>query len=108
MVVTGKGGTGKTVLAAALALWIAWGLWSGLRVKVPTDGAFLIEVEKKKTGTNVLLRGKLTNRGEDIPEPFRAPSAELQKDGGWKEKKLLLPWVGAPLRCWWRPDCRVR
>lgn len=81
-------------LAAALALWIAWGLWSGLRVKVPPDGAFLIEVEKKKTGPNVLLKGKLTNRGEDIPDlSLRSIGviAEFRFRDGRTERRRFFP-----------------
>jgi hypothetical protein len=81
-------------LAAALALWIAWGLWSGLRVKVPPDGAFLIEVEKRKAGPNVLLKGKLTNRGEDIPDlSLRSIGviAEFRFRDGRTERRRFFP-----------------
>src|SRR5512134_1289297 len=56
------------VLLAALALWGVYGLWSGLKVKVTPDGAFLIEAQKQKGGPHVLLKGTLTNRGDDVPD----------------------------------------
>jgi len=56
------------VLLAALVLWVAYGLWSGLKVRVASDNAFLIEASQEKSGKIVLLRGKLTNRGEDVPD----------------------------------------
>jgi hypothetical protein len=56
------------VLLAALALWGAYGLWSGLKVKVTPDSGFRIKAQKQKGGQHVLLKGELTNLGEDVPD----------------------------------------
>jgi hypothetical protein len=82
------------VLLAALVLWAAWGLWSGLRVTVAADNAFLIETERVKSGPNVLLSGKLTNRGEDIPDlSLRSIGVivELRYRDGRIERRRVFP-----------------
>lgn len=56
-------------LLAALVLWMAFGYLTRVRIVVPADNAFLIEAEsERKDGGIVLLKGGLTNRGEDIPD----------------------------------------
>jgi len=82
------------VLLAALALWGAYGLWSGLKVKVTPDAAFLIEARKEKGGPNLLLKGTLTNRGEDIPDlSLRSIGviAELRYRDGRTERRRVFP-----------------
>ena len=82
------------VLLAALALWGAYGLWSGLRVDVTRGNDFLIEAKKQKDGPNVLLRGKLTNRGEDVPDlSLRSIGviAELRYRDGRTERRRVFP-----------------
>jgi hypothetical protein len=82
------------VLLAALALWGAYGLWSGLKVKVTPDGAFLIEAQKEKGGPNLLLKGSLTNLGEDIPDlSLRSIGviAELRYRDGRTERRRVFP-----------------
>ena len=81
-------------LLAALALWGAYGLWSGLRVKVTPDSAFLIEVQKQKGGANLLLKGRLTNLGEDVPDlSLRSIRviAELRYGDGRTERRRVFP-----------------
>jgi len=82
------------VLLAALALWGAYGLWSGLKVTVTPDSAFLIEAKKETGGPNVLLRGTLTNRGEDIPDlSLRSIGVivELRYRDGRTERRRVFP-----------------
>jgi hypothetical protein len=82
------------VLLAALVLWAAWGLWSRLRVTVAADNAFLIETERGKSGPYVLLSGKLTNRGEDIPDlSLRSIGVivELRYRDGRVERRRVFP-----------------
>ncbi len=66
---------GKWVKVVGPALLTAIVLWMGLvcltRVKivVPSDNAFLIEAERdRRDGGRLFLKGKLVNRGEDIPD----------------------------------------
>ena len=56
------------VLAAVLVLWIAYGRWMSLKVEVSSDGRFAVEASREKRGRNILLKGKLTNLGEDVPD----------------------------------------
>jgi hypothetical protein len=57
------------VLLAILVLWLAFGFLTRVRIVVPPDNAFLIAAEsERKDGGIVLLKGGLTNRGEDIPD----------------------------------------
>lgn len=66
---------GKWVKVVGPALLTVIVLWMGLvfltRVKivVPSDNAFLIEAERdRRDGGRLFLKGKLVNRGEDIPD----------------------------------------
>lgn len=56
-------------LLGVLVLWLTFGFLTRVRIVIPPDDAFLIEAEaERKDGGIVLLKGKLTNRGEDIPD----------------------------------------
>ena len=82
------------VLLAALALWGAYGLWSGLKVRVTRDSAFLIEAEKQKGGPHVLVKGRLTNRGDDVPDlslQSIGVIAELRYRDGRTERRRVFP-----------------
>lgn len=82
------------VLLAALTLWGAYAIWSGLKVKVAPDSSFLIEVEKQKGGSHVVLKGNLTNRGEDVPDlSLRSIGviAELRYRDGRTERRRVFP-----------------
>jgi len=82
-------------LLAALALWLALGYLTRVRIVVPSDNAFLIEAEReRKDGGKVLLAGKLTNRGEDIPDlSLRSIGviAEFRYADGRTERKRVFP-----------------
>jgi hypothetical protein len=82
------------VLLAALALWGVYGFRSGLKVEVTPDGAFLIEARKQKDGPHFLLKGKLTNRGEDVPDlSLRSIGviADLRYRDGRTERRRIFP-----------------
>jgi len=82
-------------LLAILALWLAIGLLTRVKIVVPADNAFLIEAEReRKDGGNVLLRGNLVNRGEDIPDlSLRSIGviAEFLYGDGRTERKRVFP-----------------
>ena len=82
-------------LLAVLALWLALGFLTRVRIVVPSDNAFLIEAEReRKDGGRLLLAGKLTNRGEDIPDlSLRSIGviAEFQYADGRTERKRVFP-----------------
>ncbi|MHB1025235.1 MAG: hypothetical protein ACYC24_05940 [Desulfobacteria bacterium] len=82
-------------LLAALVLWLAIGYLTRVRIIVPSDNTFLIEAEReRKDGGRVLLRGKLVNRGEDIPDlSLRSIGviAEFRYGDGRTERKRFFP-----------------
>ena len=82
-------------LLAALVLWLALGFLTRVKIVVPSDNAFLIEVEREgKDGGSVLLRGKLVNRGEDVPDlSLRSIGviAEFLYGDGRTERKRVFP-----------------
>ena len=82
-------------LLAVLVLWLALGFLTRVRIVVPSDNAFLIEAEReRKDGGRVLLKGKLVNRGEDIPDlSLRSIGviAEFLYGDGRTERKRFFP-----------------
>jgi hypothetical protein len=82
-------------LLAVLVLWLAFGFLTRVRIVVPWDNAFLIEAEReRKDGGSVLMRGKLVNRGEDIPDlSLRSIGviAEFLYGDGRTERKRVFP-----------------
>lgn len=83
------------VLIAVPALWVLFLLVTGLKVEVPADPAFPIEVAHEKSGgRTVLLKGTLTNLGEDIPDlSLRSigVTAEFRWSDGRVERKRVFP-----------------
>jgi hypothetical protein len=82
------------VVLAALVLWVAYGLWAGLKLKVSSDNVFRIEASQEKSGRNLLLKGKLTNRGEDVPDlSLRSIGviAEFRYEDGRTERRRYFP-----------------
>jgi hypothetical protein len=82
-------------LLAALVLSLALGFMTRVKIVVPPDNAFLIEAEReRKDGGSVLLRGKLVNRGEDVPDlSLRSIGviAEFRYGDGRTERKRVFP-----------------
>ncbi len=83
------------VLLAVLALWLALGYLTRVKIVVPSDNAFLIEAERdRKEGGRLFLTGKLINRGEDIPDlSLRSIGviAEFLYTDGRTERKRIFP-----------------
>jgi len=82
-------------LLAVLLLWLAIGSLTRVRIVVPSDNVLLIEAEReRKEGERVLLKGKLTNRGEPIPDlSLRSIGviAEFLYGDGRTERKRVFP-----------------
>jgi hypothetical protein len=82
-------------LLTLLVLWLALGSLTRLRIVVPSDNNFLIEVEReRKDGGRVLLKGELANRGEDVPDlSLRSIGviAEFLYSDGRTERKRVFP-----------------
>ncbi len=88
----------KVVVPAVLAVVLVWFALESLtrvRIVVPADNTFLIEAEReRKDGGAVLLRGKLVNRGEDVPDlSLRSIGviAEFLYNDGRTERKRVFP-----------------
>jgi len=82
-------------LLAVLLLRLALGFLTRVRIVVPSDNVFLIEAEReRKDGGSVLLKGKLVNRGEDVPDlSLRSIGvmAEFRYGDGRTERKRVFP-----------------
>src|SRR5512140_3019207 len=82
-------------LLAVLVLWLALGFLTRVRIVVPSDNVLLIEAEReRKEGERIHLKGKLTNRGEDIPDlSLRSigVTAEFLYGDGRTERKRVFP-----------------
>jgi hypothetical protein len=83
------------VLISIPVLYAVFILITRLSVTVPEDPVFPIEVTQvKKGGRTVLLKGELTNLGEDVPDlSLRSigVTAEFLLDGGRVERKRVFP-----------------
>ena len=56
-------------LLAVIILWMGLVFLTRVKIVVPSDNAFLIEAERdRRDGGRLFLKGKLVNRGEDIPD----------------------------------------
>lgn len=82
-------------LLAVLALWLALGFLTRVKIVVPSDNAFLIEAERdRKEEGRLFLAGKITNRGEDIPDlSLRSigVTAVFLYDDGRTERRRVFP-----------------
>jgi hypothetical protein len=82
-------------LLGVLVLWLALGYLTRVRIVIPSDNTFQIEAEReRKDGGRVLLRGKLLNRGEDVPDlSLRSIGviAEFLYGDGRTEQKRFFP-----------------
>jgi hypothetical protein len=82
-------------LLAILVLWVAFEFLTRVKIVVPSDNTFLIEAEReRKDDGRVLLKGKLLNRGEDVPDlSLRSIGviAEFLYGDGRTERKRVFP-----------------
>ncbi|OGR23145.1 MAG: hypothetical protein A2559_11515 [Deltaproteobacteria bacterium RIFOXYD2_FULL_66_9] len=82
-------------LLAVLVLWMALVFLTRVKLVVPSDNAFLIEAERdRKDGGRLFLKGKLVNRGEDIPDlSLRSIGVivEFLYSDGKTERKRIFP-----------------
>lgn len=83
------------VLAGVPLLWLFFTLITGLTVKIPKDPNFAMEVvQEKKGGRTVLLKGELTNLGEDVPDlSLRSigVTAAFRMEDGREQRRRVFP-----------------
>jgi hypothetical protein len=82
------------VLLAVLVLAVAYNRWVGQQVKVVPNSLLPIQVEKEKKGDALILRGTVTNRGEDVPDlSLRSVAVivEFVYRDGRRENKTVFP-----------------
>jgi len=82
------------ILLAVLVLAVVYQKWVAQSVKVVTNSALPIRVEKERKGDALVLRGTVTNRGEDVPDlSLRSVAVVVEfiyRDGR-REKKTVFP-----------------
>ena len=82
------------VLLAVVVLLLVYRGWTGVRVTVVPNPDLPLQVEKERQGNSVLLRGTVTNRGEDVPDlSLRSVAVvvEFLYRDGRREKKTVFP-----------------
>ncbi len=86
---------GLPVLVGLPALWILFNLATGLSVKIAGDPNLPMKVtQEKRGGRTVLLRGELTNLGEDVPDlSLRSIglTADFRMEDGRDERRRVFP-----------------
>jgi len=81
-------------LLAVLVLAIVYQNWVATTVKVVPNSSLPILVEKERRGDALVLRGTVTNRGDDIPDLSLRSIAvvvEFVYRSGSREKKTVFP-----------------
>lgn len=82
------------ILLAVLVLAVAYQKWVAHSVTVVPNASLPIRVEKERRGDALILRGTVTNRGEDIPDlSLRSVAVvvEITYRDGRREKKTVFP-----------------
>lgn len=82
------------VLLAVLLLAFAYQRWVAYSVKVEPNPSLPIRVEKERKGDVLILRGTVTNRGDDIPDlSLRSVAVivEFVYRDGRRQKKTVFP-----------------
>ncbi len=82
------------ILLAVLVLLLVYQRWVGHRVSVARNPSLPIEVEEEKRGDVLVIRGTVTNRGDDIPDlSLRSIGviAEFVYRDGSRERKTVFP-----------------
>jgi len=82
------------VLLAVLVLAVVYQKWVAHSVTVTPNSSLPIRVEKERKGDILVLRGTVTNRGEDVPDLSLRSIAvvvELVYRDGRREKRTVFP-----------------
>lgn len=82
------------ILLAVLVLAVVYQQWIAQSVKVVPNPSLPIQVEKERKGDALVLRGTVTNRGEDVPDlSLRSVAVvvEFLYRDGRREKKTVFP-----------------
>ena len=82
------------VLLALVVLLLVYQRWVAYRVKVVQNPSLLVEVGKERKGDTLILRGTVTNRGDDIPDlSLRSVGVivEFTYRDGRRERKTVFP-----------------
>lgn len=81
-------------LLAVLLLAFVYQRWTANNVKVEPNPSLPIQVEKEREGDTVVLRGTVTNRGDDVPDlSLRSVAVivEFVYRDGRRQKKTVFP-----------------
>ena len=82
------------VLLALVVLLLVYQQWVAYRLKVVQNPSLLVEVGKERKGDTLILRGTVTNRGDDIPDlSLRSVGVivEFTYRDGRRERKTVFP-----------------
>lgn len=82
------------ILLAVLVLLFVYQRWVGQKVSVVRNPSLPIEVEKEKRGDVLVIRGTVTNRGDDVPDlSLRSIGVivEFAYRDGRRERKTVFP-----------------
>lgn len=82
------------ILLALVVLFLVYQRWISYRVTVVENPSLPVQVEEEGKGDVVILRGTVTNRGDDIPDlSLRSVGiiAEFAYRDGRMEKKTVFP-----------------
>src|SRR4030066_731922 len=82
------------ILLALVVLLLVYQRWIAYRVTVVENPSLPVQVEEEREGDVVILRGTVTNRGDDIPDlSLRSVGiiAEFAYRGGRTEQKTVFP-----------------
>ena len=85
---------GGCSLLVVLVIAAGYQKWTAHRVRVVPNSSLPIQVEKERQGDALILRGTVTNRGDDIPDlSLRSVAviAEFIYRDGRREKKTVFP-----------------
>ena len=82
------------VLLAVIVLFFVYQKWTGIRVTVAANRDLPVRVEKERKGNTVVIRGTVTNEGEDVPDlSLRSIRVlvEFQYRDGRRDRKTVFP-----------------
>lgn len=82
------------VLLALVVLFFVYQRWTGIQVTVAENRALPVRVEKERKGNTMVIRGTVTNEGEDVPDlSLRSIRVlvEFQYRDGRRDRKTVFP-----------------